>query len=215
MWRFLEESLRPSPSEIDIMLLQNTKRKGPIFIGKDTPLRPRFSPLKSDSDTWTKDRVVYQLMLAIEAMLESIRVRVQDNEELVELTEDGMGRLVRLDPDPFLNELTKLYEQHRDKGTVWVTLKRVHLDWKKKRKTTTESEDETVEYRCLVRATDGKKNISALLSAKDHQRFQMAYATVLKAHMDALKKREKKDKKEKKAAAAAAVSTATVVKQSI
>lgn len=37
------------------------------------------------------------------------------------------------------------------------------------------------------------------LSAKDHQRFQAAYATVLKAHMDALKKREKKDKKEKKA----------------
>ncbi len=33
------------------------------------------------------------------------------------------------------------------------------------------------------------------LSAKDHQRFQTSYATVLKAHMDALKKREKKDKK--------------------
>ncbi|KAI5064156.1 hypothetical protein GOP47_0020826 [Adiantum capillus-veneris] len=120
--------------------------------------------------------------------------------------------MVRLDPDPFLNELTKLYEQHRDKGTVWVTLKRVHLDWKRKRKATVESEDETVDYRCLVRATDGKKNISAMLSAKDHQRFQMAYATVLKAHMDALKKREKKDKKEKKAAAAIAA-TATVVKQ--
>ena len=38
------------------------------------------------------------------------------------------------------------------------------------------------------------------LSAKDHHRFQMAYATVLKAHMSALKKREKKDKKEKKPA---------------
>lgn len=109
--------------------------------------------------------------------------------------------MVRLDPDPFLNELTKLYEQHREKGSVWVTLKRAPVDWKKKRKAARESQDETIEYRCLVRATDGKRNISAMLSAKDHQRFQMAYATVLKAHMDALKKREKKDKKEKKSAA--------------
>eukprot|EP00250_Pteridium_aquilinum_P002326 c12523_g1_i1 orf=196-546(+) len=115
--------------------------------------------------------------------------------------------MVRLDPDPFLNELTKLYEQHRDKGSVWVTLKRVHVDWKKKRKAAAESQDEAAEYRCLARATDGKKNFSTLLSAKDHQRFQMAYATVLKAHMDALKKREKKDKKEKKAAIAVAKPT--------
>ena len=31
--------------------------------------------------------------------------------------------------------------------------------------------------------------------AKDHQRFQASYATILKAHMTALKKRERKDKK--------------------
>lgn len=30
---------------------------------------------------------------------------------------------------------------------------------------------------------------------KDHQRFQASYATILKAHMTALKKRERKDKK--------------------
>lgn len=33
------------------------------------------------------------------------------------------------------------------------------------------------------------------LSAKDHLRFQASYATVLRAHMHALKKRERKDKK--------------------
>ncbi|MCO5606890.1 hypothetical protein L7F22_061081 [Adiantum nelumboides] len=76
------------------MLIQNTKRKGPIFIGRDTPsLRARFLPLDSVSDTWTEDRVVYQLMLAIEALLESIRVPIQDLEELVEQSEDCMGRL--------------------------------------------------------------------------------------------------------------------------
>lgn len=30
---------------------------------------------------------------------------------------------------------------------------------------------------------------------KDHQRFQSSYATILKARMTALKKRERKDKK--------------------
>lgn len=30
---------------------------------------------------------------------------------------------------------------------------------------------------------------------KDHHRFQASYATILKAHMSALKKRERKDKK--------------------
>ncbi|MCO5581311.1 hypothetical protein L7F22_035190 [Adiantum nelumboides] len=39
-------------------------------------LRARFSPLDSVSDVWTEDKVVYQLMLAIEALLESIRVPV-------------------------------------------------------------------------------------------------------------------------------------------
>jgi hypothetical protein len=33
------------------------------------------------------------------------------------------------------------------------------------------------------------------VSSKEIARFQTAYATVLKAHMDALKKKEKKDKK--------------------
>jgi hypothetical protein len=39
------------------------------------------------------------------------------------------------------------------------------------------------------------------LTAKDHLRFQTSYGTVLKAHMDSLKKKEKKDKKEKKTTA--------------
>lgn len=33
------------------------------------------------------------------------------------------------------------------------------------------------------------------VGAKDHQLFQASYATLLKAHMAALKKRERKDKK--------------------
>ncbi|MCO5614629.1 hypothetical protein L7F22_068913 [Adiantum nelumboides] len=64
---------------------KNTKRKGPIFIGRDTPsLRARLSPLDSVSDIWTEDRVVYHFIFAIEALLESIKVLVHDLEELCE-----------------------------------------------------------------------------------------------------------------------------------
>ncbi|KAI4321196.1 hypothetical protein MLD38_034608 [Melastoma candidum] len=115
-----------------------------------------------------------------------------------------LGRMVLLQPDPFLNELTSMFEKSTEKGSVWVTLKRSSLKSKVQRnkmKTTGQS----IEYRCLVRATDGKKTISTSVGMKDHQRFQSSYATILKAHMTTLKKRERKDKKkaaeaEKKAA---------------
>ncbi|KAK6118635.1 hypothetical protein DH2020_047627 [Rehmannia glutinosa] len=54
---------------------------------------------------------------------------------------------------------------------------------------------EKIEYKCLIRATDGKKTISTMVGPKDHQRFQSSYATILKARMTALKKRERKDKR--------------------
>ncbi|XP_020517838.1 signal recognition particle 14 kDa protein isoform X1 [Amborella trichopoda] len=101
--------------------------------------------------------------------------------------------VVLLQPDPFLNELTNMYERNREKGSVWVTLKRSSLKSKRKRKV--EYATDVVDFRCLVRATDGKKTISTSLSAKDHLRFQASYATLLRAHMHALKKRERKDKK--------------------
>lgn len=102
--------------------------------------------------------------------------------------------MVLLQPDPFLNELTNMYERTKEKGSVWVTFKRSSMKSKVKRKKM-ESDGEVIEYRCIVRATDSKKTISTSLSAKDYLRFQGSYATVLKAHMNALKKRERKDKK--------------------
>ncbi|KAK8966448.1 Signal recognition particle 14 kDa protein [Platanthera guangdongensis] len=102
--------------------------------------------------------------------------------------------MVLLLPDPFLNELTNMYEKTKEKGSVWVTFKRSSMKSKVKRKKM-ESNGEVIEYKCLVRATDSKKTISTSLSAKDYLRFQASYATVLKAHMNALKKRERKDRK--------------------
>ncbi|MCO5580651.1 hypothetical protein L7F22_034521 [Adiantum nelumboides] len=64
-------------------------------------LPPTWLPLDfflsdSVSDILTEDRVVYQLMFAIEALLEFIRVPVQDLEDLVEQSKDCIGRLVWL-----------------------------------------------------------------------------------------------------------------------
>ncbi|WCJ29828.1 Signal recognition particle 14 kDa protein [Euphorbia peplus] len=102
--------------------------------------------------------------------------------------------MVLLHPDPFLNELTSMFERSTEKGSVWVTLKRSSLKSKvQKNKMTTAGE--SIDYRCLIRATDGKKTISTSVGARDHQRFQASYATILKAHMTALKKRERKDRK--------------------
>ncbi|CDY44245.1 BnaC03g24370D [Brassica napus] len=87
-----------------------------------------------------------------------------------------------------------MFEKSQDKGSVWVTLKRSSLKSKlQKRKLS--SAGESIEYRCLIRATDAKKTISTSVGAKDHLRFQASYATILKAHMTALKKRERKDRK--------------------
>ncbi|KAL6843824.1 hypothetical protein ACP4OV_026395 [Aristida adscensionis] len=102
--------------------------------------------------------------------------------------------MVLLQPDRFLSELTSMFERTTETGTVWVTMKRSSLKAKAQLQKM-EKNGKEVEYRCLVRANDGKRSISTSLSLKDYQKFQASYATILKAHMHALKKRERKDKK--------------------
>ncbi|XP_062108673.1 signal recognition particle 14 kDa protein-like [Humulus lupulus] len=102
--------------------------------------------------------------------------------------------MVLLQLDPFLNELTSMFERSTKIGSVWVTLKRSSLQ-SNLQKTKQKTAGEGIEFRCLIRATDGKKTISTSVGAKDHMRFQASYATILKAHMIALKKRERKEKK--------------------
>ncbi|TVU14854.1 hypothetical protein EJB05_38350 [Eragrostis curvula] len=102
--------------------------------------------------------------------------------------------MVVLQPDRFLSELTSMYERSTEKGSVWVTMKRSPLKGKAQLQKM-EKKGHEVEYRCLVRASDGKKSISTSVSLKEYLKFQASYATVLKAHMHALKKRERKDRK--------------------
>ncbi|XP_050279523.1 signal recognition particle 14 kDa protein-like isoform X2 [Quercus robur] len=67
--------------------------------------------------------------------------------------------MVLLQLDPFLNELTSMFEHSTEKGSVWVTLKRSSLKSKVQKNKMTTAGD-LIEYRCLIRATDGKKTIS-------------------------------------------------------
>ena len=94
--------------------------------------------------------------------------------------------MVLLEPDPFLNELNKLFERNKGKGTVFVTMKRSGLKARKGKAKVAEAD-----HRCLVRATDGDRKISCTLSAEQHSKFQASFALIMRAHMDSLKKREK------------------------
>eukprot|EP00877_Chromochloris_zofingiensis_P002591 jgi/Chrzof1/12332/Cz06g30190.t1 len=94
--------------------------------------------------------------------------------------------MVHLEPDPFLTELHKLYERNKSSGTVWITMKRSNLKPRKSKKPAKEED-----YQCLIRATDGKRKISTAVSATDYVKFQTSYSLILRAHMDALKRREK------------------------
>lgn len=88
--------------------------------------------------------------------------------------------------DTFLNELHKLFERKKKGGTVWVTMKRTNMKPRSSKKKTG-----TEEYKCLLRATDGKRKITTAVSPSEYLKFQASYGLILRAQMDALKKREK------------------------
>uniref|UniRef100_A0A8D2PH37 Signal recognition particle 14 kDa protein n=44 Tax=Passeriformes TaxID=9126 RepID=A0A8D2PH37_ZOSLA len=103
----------------------------------------------------------------------------------------------RLFPLQFLTELTRLFQKCRTSGSVFITLKK--YDGRTKpvpRKGHVES-FEPADNKCLLRATDGKKKISTVVSSKEVNKFQMAYSNLLRANMDGLKKKDKKSKAKK------------------
>ncbi|KAI8381555.1 signal recognition particle, SRP14 subunit [Radiomyces spectabilis] len=116
-----------------------------------------------------------------------------------------------LDPVTFTVELGRFYEATRGSGAVSVTMKRMtaHRLTRAKKiskmvpksadKVLETKVDEDVQYPTLVRATYKDKKISTMVSPDDFEKFQNAYSTVIRAYMDALKKktRTKKAKKTK------------------
>ncbi|KAF1468599.1 Signal recognition particle 14 kDa protein, partial [Pygoscelis antarcticus] len=104
----------------------------------------------------------------------------------------------------FLTELTRLFQKCRTSGSVFITLKK--YDGRTKpvpRKGHVES-FEPADNKCLLRATDGKKKISTVVSDNfgicSFNLFQLlfqAYSNLLRANMDGLKKKDKKSKNKK------------------
>ncbi|NXA64081.1 SRP14 protein, partial [Mohoua ochrocephala] len=96
----------------------------------------------------------------------------------------------------FLTELTRLFQKCRTSGSVFITLKK--YDGRTKpvpRKGHVES-FEPADNKCLLRATDGKKKISTVVS-DSFKLERLAYSNLLRANMDGLKKKDKKSKAKK------------------
>ncbi|KAF5925566.1 hypothetical protein HPG69_002013 [Diceros bicornis minor] len=133
--------------------------------------------------------------------------------------------MVLLESEQFLTELTRLFQKCRLSGSVFITLKKCkQLSRRSDRKDARRLSDaparvpndgrtkpiprkgsvegfEPSDNKCLLRATDGKKKISTVVSSKEVNKFQMAYSNLLRANMDGLKKRDKKSKSKKSKAA--------------
>jgi len=112
-----------------------------------------------------------------------------------------------LDNEHFLTELPKFFHRSRTggPGSVVVTMKRYDGHTKPKPRDGTVAGQQHQELKCLMRAKLGTQTISTVVNPKDINKFQLAYASLLKLNMDNLKKREKKTdvaKKPKPTAAA-------------
>ncbi|XP_059810176.1 signal recognition particle 14 kDa protein isoform X3 [Hypanus sabinus] len=97
----------------------------------------------------------------------------------------------------FLTELTRLFQKCRTSGSIYLTMKKYDGRTKPVPRKGNPDNFEPADNKCLLRATDGKKKISTVISSKEVNKFQMAYSNLLRAHMDGLKKKDKKSKSKK------------------
>ncbi|KAF8899426.1 signal recognition particle, SRP9/SRP14 subunit [Infundibulicybe gibba] len=101
-----------------------------------------------------------------------------------------------LDNDAFLARLASLFESTKEQGTIWLTHKRFTYEDGDVAMKSEDGSDDTREYPCLLRATDGKKNaFSTRINSGQLPVFHAAYSSLLKASMSTLKKRDKKREK--------------------
>nr|ACO15047.1 Signal recognition particle 14 kDa protein [Caligus clemensi] len=122
--------------------------------------------------------------------------------------------MVLLDNEMFLSRLTLMFDKSRTKGHVDICMKRydgrtkpnprpVVVSKRSKKnavkKPVPEGPVQPDEYMCLIRATCKHEKISSVIHSKDINKFQTAYCSLLKSHMDGLK-RQKKVKTKKQTA---------------
>ncbi|KAK2174457.1 hypothetical protein NP493_801g02019 [Ridgeia piscesae] len=105
--------------------------------------------------------------------------------------------MVLLENDAFLTELTKLFQKSKSSGSLNITMKKYDGRTKPKPREGHTQVPDAAEHKCLIRATLANKKLSTVVSQRDMNKFQLAYANVLKANMDGLKKKEKTKGKSK------------------
>uniref|UniRef100_A0A8C9ITU7 Signal recognition particle 14 kDa protein n=1 Tax=Piliocolobus tephrosceles TaxID=591936 RepID=A0A8C9ITU7_9PRIM len=81
--------------------------------------------------------------------------------------------MVLLESEQFLTELTRLFQKCRTSGSLYITLKKYDGRTKPIPKKGTVEGFEPADNKCLLRATDGKKKISTVVSSKEVSKFQM------------------------------------------
>ncbi|KAJ6520536.1 signal recognition particle, SRP9/SRP14 subunit [Mycena sanguinolenta] len=102
-----------------------------------------------------------------------------------------------LDHDSFLQRLAALFESSKERGSIWLTHKRLLHDGEDVSMAAASADDDH-EYPCLVRVTDGGKiKFSTTVNSSELQKFHAAYGLLLKASMTTLRKRDKKREKQR------------------
>ncbi|CUT99547.1 signal recognition particle 14 kda protein [Echinococcus multilocularis] len=100
-----------------------------------------------------------------------------------------------LDNDAFLSALTKMFAESKSGKSLFITMKRHDGRTKpvpRKKGNQVPRASTSGENCCLMRVTLGSKKISTLIYQRDMNRFNQAYANVIKANIDGLKKRDKR-----------------------
>ncbi|KAG6873490.1 hypothetical protein C0992_008716 [Termitomyces sp. T32_za158] len=101
-----------------------------------------------------------------------------------------------VDNDTFLSQLTALFNDTKEKGTIWLTHKRLHYDGTDAIMDDAGTSEDHREYPCLIRLTDGRENkLSTKVESGHLEKFYAAYGSLLKASMTTLRKRDKKREK--------------------
>lgn len=123
--------------------------------------------------------------------------------EKLRLARARVRAMVRLDETAFLAKLGDLYERTRNKGTVYLSMKRFQGRLAAVRRRNKQRQAEAAEGQepqCIVRAStnDKKTKISTLITAANTVQFQLALGNILRLNMDGLKRPKKKDKGDKK-----------------
>ncbi|KAI0782405.1 signal recognition particle, SRP9/SRP14 subunit [Irpex lacteus] len=103
-----------------------------------------------------------------------------------------------VDYETFFKQLAALFEASKDKGSVWLTHKRLTHVGEDESKASDPVND-TKEYPCLVRVTNGKDaNFSTRVEPGQLEKFHSEYGVLLKASISPLlRKRDKKREKQR------------------